>query len=587
VKTFLRQRMRQKRRRSIRRSQNQATNACRAFFGVSCRDLRTSVSARSSSASSSGANTGAYWRRRANELKSQNAALAAALNAKAVECREAEETANQLRAENVSLRVETGTSEGAEWDEGAFQRRLADYMEPLKGALSQVLGHTGALTESLTKAMQLASAPGRRSRSLAALSGRGQAPPLSAVSQPVQPLDVPRRAAEAGAAVVARVSPTIEGHAIYKPQIEIQRLDPGEIQRMQGATMGHEEEGEVAEEDEPLGPAFGRDEEPERPQRLFNAFRMSEIHEEDEPEVENDEPSRTPRRRNRMASLTGNSPIVLLDDVSSLLSRYNLTQESEAEEGEEGEDNGQHPNVELLVPRLVLERVKVNGRRNSNAGSNAARRSLFEADSERNEAARESHKDFEARLLNVNPLEGPSWLFGDQRGRKRLAKEIMERTKSSTHPNPEEDEEGPENDKPEAQAIDRPEQSEAEQPERSDTDGPARRQKRVNPDDGDHGQKPKKRVRYADSLPSTTTSPATSSALAPPKRASVPPTTSAEGNGRPRRRAAQTAVSSLREPALGSKLRQGDPNTESVYSDYVPKVKVKKDRSSKRGSRKK
>jgi hypothetical protein len=33
--------------------------------------------------------------------------------------------------------------------------------------------------------------------------------------------------------MVAHVSPRVEGHAIFKPQIEIQRLNPDEIQRLQ------------------------------------------------------------------------------------------------------------------------------------------------------------------------------------------------------------------------------------------------------------------------------------------------------------------------------------------------------------------
>ena len=60
----------------------------------------------------------------------------------------------------------------------------------------------------------------------------------------------------------------------------------------------------------------------------------------------------------------------------------------------------------------------------------------------------------------------------------------------------------------------------------------------------------------------------------------------------PRRRggsraAAQAARNSLKEPTLGSKLRQGDPVGNSVYNDFVPGTKRKSDRKSSKGSSKK
>merc|ERR1739838_49206 len=57
----------------------------------------------------------------------------------------------------------------------------------------------------------------------------------------------------------------------------------------------------------------------------------------------------------------------------------------------------------------------------------------------------------------------------------------------------------------------------------------------------------------------------------------------------PRRRggsraAAQNARNLLKEPSLGSKLRQGDPVAKSVYDDFVPGVKVKKSVVNKKNS---
>merc|ERR1712037_205628 len=57
----------------------------------------------------------------------------------------------------------------------------------------------------------------------------------------------------------------------------------------------------------------------------------------------------------------------------------------------------------------------------------------------------------------------------------------------------------------------------------------------------------------------------------------------------PRRRggaraAATAARSSLKEPTLGSKLRQGDRASNSVYDDFVPGTKRKSDRKSAKGT---
>jgi hypothetical protein len=156
-----------------------ASTEPKAGFSVSCRDLRLSVGTKalnlSGSSSASSAN-GARYRRLASSLRQQNAHLAAALNEKSVECRQAMETAGQLRAENMALRAELAEVKVAAPrqllldDEAEFQRRLAENMEPIKATLSQVLGHTSNLTDCLTRAMQMASAPGRRSRSLAAVA---------------------------------------------------------------------------------------------------------------------------------------------------------------------------------------------------------------------------------------------------------------------------------------------------------------------------------------------------------------------------------------------------------------------------------
>ena len=75
---------------------------------------------------------------------------------------------------------------------------------------------------------------------------------------------------------------------------------------------------------------------------------------------------------------------------------------------------------------------------------------------------------------------------------------------------------------------------------------------------------------------------------------SVPETdddTVSEVDEEPRRRggsraAAKAARGALKEPTLGSKLRQGDPSSNSVYDNFVPGTKRKSDQKSSRKSSK-
>ncbi len=107
-----------------------------------------------------------------------------------VECREVQQYNVQLKEENLNLGVELGKMRKQQEEEekegektatttevvdklaleAEFQRRLVEYLDPVKECMTQVLGHTGALTDSLTRAMHLVSAPGRRSRSMAAVN---------------------------------------------------------------------------------------------------------------------------------------------------------------------------------------------------------------------------------------------------------------------------------------------------------------------------------------------------------------------------------------------------------------------------------
>ena len=328
-------------------------------------------------------------------------------------------------------------------------------------------------------------------------------------------------------APMAHVSPRVQGVAIHKPKINIQRLGMEEIHRYQQQQLERQQreqnqlsdEGDQPSEEEEVDDQIAQDEEeplqpqPVRATRFGQAIRMSMINEETEREEIEQALSdvsilATPRRgttrvsRERRRRSVGSrrasailpsalpsmsSPVVLLHDASDLLSQYNLqtTHDSSGDESdrEDGnivedvestdEDTSGGPETVLLMPRLVLERVKLKDVRKSgkkslvkssqhsdsreprSPGPSPSRRETFVVPQSRQTAAvpqaimktfsknykepteensgadkspppvsepasestpttRESAEAFAQRLLGEDPLEGPSWLFDDQ-----------------------------------------------------------------------------------------------------------------------------------------------------------------------------
>ena len=275
--------------------------------------------------------------------------------------------------------------------------------------MTKVLDDTFLLTEDVTKTMQLVSAPARRSRSTTgatapavrktpsneeAAGGDGASTPPP-VSNPMRraPVVVSRKPSPSSAVAVAHVSPRVGGHAIHKPQIEIQRLGMDEINRYQEEQRQRrreqeerereetEEEQEEEDEDEPLAPrnneGEGEDEEvpdgespdaQEQPavehrtsrSSRYSRYRMSIIGEESEEHTEEEEEEELPppppsdrarrRRQRRRRTLINSSfqdlgsPVVLLHDASALLEQYNLStsriqgEEDDVEPAEEPAD---------------------------------------------------------------------------------------------------------------------------------------------------------------------------------------------------------------------------------------------------------
>jgi hypothetical protein len=141
-----------------------------------------------------------------------------------------------------------------------------------------------------------------------------------------------------------------------------------------------------------------------------NPFRMSAIGEEEQ-ESEDDEEevplpeARSPMRRRRKKRsfrrtyLNMGSPFVLLTDVSGLLEQYNLTNAAVIANDDEEEDRTEDDDDE-------------------------------EVDAGR---YRETSEQFAMRLWEEDPMEGPSWLFGDKAKRSGSAsKDISSRRKKVT-----------------------------------------------------------------------------------------------------------------------------------------------------------
>ncbi|TRY68569.1 hypothetical protein TCAL_06918 [Tigriopus californicus] len=357
----------------------------RKTVSVKCSDLRAknnlSLSRSRLATGSHGACPSPTAHHLVRHLRSQNVALASSLNERLMENTELSNMVHALRDENMALNMEIAELRHAQneptqtvdpvWLEQEQVKRLAEYMEPVKGLMNRVLDHTVSMSEELSQAMALVSAPGRRSRSMHAQ--RATQSSFSTSQGPFNASRVPSLPSEAisssrsssNGANIAHVSPRVAGYAIHKPQIEIQRLDMNEINRLQAEQREQSrrsrsedasEEVDDEHEEEPLEPAHHTPDTPpsdegervnRRPSRSRIAIsRMSTIgegsDEEEQPtdrttpesrrsSASNGTPRRVPRRRSvsiarQLSSSfrTSGSPVVLLENVSELLEQYNV-----------------------------------------------------------------------------------------------------------------------------------------------------------------------------------------------------------------------------------------------------------------------
>merc|ERR1712166_1068425 len=306
-----------------------------------------------------------------------------------------------------------------------------------------------------------------------------------------------------------------------KPKIRMTRLD---MSALQGLGLVHT-----------VAPAAAPEPPPEQDDNIDTTNEANIMQEEDE------EPSIVIRRRRRR-------PMRQPPNVSHLGSLEENPQEEAEEEEEEEEVEIEQGETVLLFPRLVLERIRLtpttrpSSRRQSEDSSNRAPSPVQGSSTIPQQApdtprSRESFEDFTRRSF-LDPMEGPSWLFSDadinngprqtkSRDEKRKENSLKARLSSASRKLSID---------PENEGASRLDEEEEEAEETETTEVEAEPEPEVEPR----------------------------------RRGGA-------------RAAATAARSSLKEPTLGSKLRQGDRASNSVYDDFVPGTKRKSDRKSSKG----
>jgi len=509
----------------------------RRNFGVDCRKgIRRSTSLGSKSGSNSSKKNSFFDR---TGLKQKNKVLAATLNQTRIQnaalCQKLNQMKGEifdLKGENVELRREKqAISATARLTESDIQRKLEAIIGPIRTSLQQAYNHTLGLSENMTNSLSML-------ESLQNHSDRGQnrlSDELAASWFQKSPASSLKKTPQAS------VPPRVMGFEIHKPKISISRLDMSALN--QGMVRPVVRPQQPVQEAEPAPP-----EEP--PEQDDNVDTTNEADMEEPPIL-----IRTRRRQRPMRHPPNMSHLGPLDE--------NVEEEEvEEEEVEQGE-------TVLLFPRLVLERIRLTPTRSSSIASRrqstgeevpnrtpsptpgtSTTSAQQEPDSPR---TRESFEDFTRRMGSLDPMEGPSWLFSDNdinngpkqtksRDEKRKENSLKARLSSASRKLSIE----PENDETEVTLPSQPETEDEIQPEPE-----------VQPE------------------PEAQTEPEVQSESEEPRR---------RGGSRA---AAQAARNSLKEPTLGSKLRQGDPVGNSVYNDFVPGTKRKSDRKSSKGSSKK
>ena len=511
----------------------------RRNLGVVCRKgIRRSSSLGSKSGSNSSKKNSFFDR---TGLKQKNKVLAATLNQTRIQnatlCQKLNQMKGEifdLKGENVELRREKqAISATARLTESDIQKKLEEIIGPIRTSLQQAYNHTLGLSENMTNSLTML-------ESLQNHSDRGQnrlSDELAASWFQKTPASSLKKTPQAS------VPPRVMGFEIHKPKISISRLDVSALNQARARPMPRPQQ--PAPDVEPAAP------EAIPPEQDDNVDTTNE--------ADMDEPPILIRTRRRQRPMRHPPNIAHLGPLNENVEE----EEVEEEEVEQGE-------TVLLFPRLVLERIRLTPTRSSSissrrasAGEEVTDRTLSptprtstaspqqEPDTPR---SRESFGDFSRRMGGLDPMEGPSWLFSDNdvnngpkhtksRDEKRKENSLKARLSSASRKLSIEPENEEENRLEEELPLPLPSQPELRQDEPEVQPGTLAQSE---PEVQRESEEPRRR-----------------------------------GGSRA---AAQAARSSLKEPTLGSKLRQGDPVSNSVYNDFVPNTKRKSDRKSSKGS---
>ena len=327
----------------------------------------------------------------------------------------------------------------------------------------------------------------------------------------------------------ATVPPRVMGYEIHKPKIRISRLDMSALNVQppdQDNNVDTTNDGTDASNDD----NDDNDDDEEDPIIIRTRRRRPENRpqpvSEGEDEAEASIIIRTRRPRPPPQPNPSN-----LDNISE---EEGHVASADDNDDDEDEQDRNHETV-LLFPRLVLERIRLTPSRASSSAT--SRRQSGESptvisSSPETPRARESFDDFIGGLGGLDPMEGPSWLFSDDNATPAKSKKTKQRQTKSR------EEKRQENTlKARLSSASRKLSLEGEEPSA------------ILP------------VETVADEPSSSSS----SDIAP-----------AEGR-RGSRAAAKAARSALKEQPMNTKLRQGDPNSKSVYDDFVPGTKRKSD----------
>ena len=344
------------------------------------------------------------------------------------------------KMENAELRAKSCTTPSS-FSRIAIHREMQSYLEPMMKSLGQALDHTVGLSKTLTQSMQFATALERQT-----------ATSNSPLKRSPCTETTPKQS-------VAQILPMIKGHCISQPKIRMTRVRNSDVDVETARSPSS-----ATETSESSPPLMVRQR--QRRLRMRNvqaresiAMNISdvveddeEVHEEDDDEEEeiasentvlliprlvldrvtinSESPDLQPSRRKRRQSLVsfqGDTPkklpkVILKDDALKIMSKLNQRKKDcDREPIPDWRFDSLQEEDSPVRPQHCAESSPVKREEESPVRNveKSPVKSKIRNKSARNER-RESNEEFIERVMAVDPMEGPSWLFDDN-GKKRRA----------------------------------------------------------------------------------------------------------------------------------------------------------------------